>query len=152
MHKGILIDKVNAIALPIADELNYELYHVEYVKEDGEFYLRIYIDKPEGILITDCEALSRRVSDMLDKEDFISDSYFLEVSSPGLNRGLFKDEHYRRFIGSEVSIRLNKALDNKKLIEGILKEVNEESIIVESENNISIPKESIKSGNLNGEI
>lgn len=152
MHKGILIDKVNAIALPIADELNYELYHVEYVKEDGEFYLRIYIDKPERILITDCEALSRRVSDMLDKEDFISDSYFLEVSSPGLNRGLFKEEHYRRFIGSEVSINLNKALDDKKIIEGILKEVNEESIIVESENDIIIPKESIKSANLKGEI
>jgi len=152
MNNKILIDKVNAIAAPIADELNYELYHVEYVKEEGEFYLRIYIDKPERILITDCEALSRRVSDVLDKEDFISDSYFLEVSSPGLNRGLFKDEHYKRFVGSEVSIKLNKAVEDKKSFEGILKEVNEDSIIIESENDIIIPKESIKSGNLNGEI
>ena len=152
MNNKILIDRVNAIAAPIADELNYELYHVEYIKEEGEFYLRIYIDKPERILITDCEALSRRVSDVLDKEDFISDSYFLEVSSPGLNRGLFKDEHYKRFVGSEVSIKLNKAVENKKSIEGILKEVNEDSIIIESENDIIIPKENIKSGNLNGEI
>lgn len=152
MNNKILIDKVNAIASPIADELNYELYHVEYVKENGEFYLRIYIDKPEGILITDCEALSRRVSDALDKEDFISDSYFLEVSSPGLNRGLFKDEHYKTNIGREVSIKLNKALDDKRIIEGILKEVNEESIIVESDNDTSIPKDIIKSANLKGEI
>ena len=152
MRNEVLIDKVNAIAAPIADELNYELYHVEYVKENGEFYLRIYIDKPEGILITDCEALSRRVSDVLDKEDFINDSYYLEVSSPGLNRGLFKDDHYQRFIGSEVSINLSKAIDDKKNIQGILKEVNDDSIIVESQNNISIPKDIIKSANLNGEI
>ena len=152
MRNEILIDKVKAIAAPIADELNYELYQVEYVKENGEFYLRIYIDKPEGILITDCEALSRRVSDVLDKEDFINDSYYLEVSSPGLNRGLFKDDHYQRFIGSEVSINLSKAIDDKKNIQGILKEVNDDSIIVESQNNISIPKDIIKSANLNGEI
>ena len=152
MQNEILIDKVRAIAKPIADELNYELYHIEYIKENGDFYLRIYIDKTDGILISDCEALSRRVNELLDKDDFIKDSYYFEVSSPGLNRGLFNDEHFRKYIGSEVSLKLNKAIDNNKSISGILKEVNEDSIVIESEGNIVIPKEDIKSANLNGEI
>ena len=69
MNKDALIEKIEVLVKPIADELGYEIYYVEYVKENGEFYLRIYIDKPEGISLNDCESLSRRVSDMLDVED-----------------------------------------------------------------------------------
>ena len=76
---------------PIDDELNYDIYHVEYVKENGELYLRIYIEKDGGITLSDCEALSRRVSDLMDEKDPIKDPYFLEVSSPGLNRTLLGD-------------------------------------------------------------
>lgn len=152
MQNNLLVDRVRTLSQPVADELNYELYHIEYVKENGDYFLRIYIDKPGGIHINDCEALSRRVSDLLDAEDFIKDSYYLEVSSPGLNRGLFKDEHFKRFVGNEVLIKLSKAIDNKKSIKGILKEVNEDSIVVESDETVNIPKEIIKNANLDGEI
>jgi ribosome maturation factor RimP len=152
MQNNLLVDRVRTLSQPVADELNYELYHIEYVKENGDYFLRIYIDKPGGIHINDCEALSRRVSDLLDAEDFIKDSYYLEVSSPGLNRGLFNDNHYKRFIGSEVLIKLSKAINNNKSIKGILKEVNEDSIVVEADETVNIPKEIIKNANLDGEI
>ncbi|PRR82587.1 ribosome maturation factor RimP [Clostridium vincentii] len=152
MKKDALIDKITAVVQPIADELNYELYYVEYLKENGEYYLRIYIDKPDGISLIDCETLSRRVSSVLDIEDPIQDSYCLEVSSPGLNRGLYKDEHYLRFVGSEVFIKFTGSLDGIKEIKGILKAVEEEVIIVQGEVELIIPKEKIKSANLNEEV
>ena len=152
MNKDALIEKITAIVQPIADELNYELYYVEYVKESGEYYLRIYIDKPEGISLIDCETLSRKVSSILDTEDPIPDSYCLEVSSPGLNRGLFKDEHYVRSIGKEVFIKFTGSLNGIKDIKGILKTIEEDAIVVEGEAEISIPKDKIKSANLDGEI
>ncbi|MGG7175989.1 ribosome maturation factor RimP [Clostridium paraputrificum] len=152
MQNNALNEKVAGLVKPIADELNYELYHVEFVKEDGENYLRIYIDKPEGISLTDCEALSRRVSTMLDEEDPIPDSYYLEVSSPGLNRGLYKDEHFSRYIGRDVEVKLNKAINGSKSIKGILKKVTEDSISIEADEEVTVPKLNIKSANLDGEI
>ena len=152
MDKNALVEKLEELVKPIADELNYELYYIEYIKENGDFYLRIYIDKPEGISLNDCEALSRRVSDMLDVEDPISDSYYLEVSSPGLNRGLYKDEHFKKYIGKEVFVKFTGSLSGHKNIKGILKAVDEESITVEGEVELNIPKSKIKSANLDGEI
>lgn len=152
MDKNALVEKIEELVKPIADELNYELYYVEYIKENGDFYLRIYIDKPEGISLNDCEALSRRVSDMLDVEDPISDSYYLEVSSPGLNRGLYKEEHFKRYIGKDVFVKFTGSLSGHKNIKGILKAVDEESITVEGEIELNIPKSKIKSANLDGEI
>lgn len=75
---------------PIVTELGFELVDVEYVKEGGTWYLRAYIDKPGGIAVDDCEAVSRRFSDILDEKDYIADSYVFEVSSPGLGRPLKK--------------------------------------------------------------
>lgn len=147
-----LIKEIYGIVEPMAKELNLEIYHIEYVKENGEYYLRIYIEKEGGITLNDCEALSRRVSDLMDEKDPIAEAYFLEVSSPGLNRTLFTEAHYKRFVGREVMVKLAKAIDGKKSIKGILKEVNEENIIVESDTLISIPKEKIKSANIEGEI
>ena len=147
-----LIKEIYGIVEPIANELNLEIYHIEYVKENGEYYLRIYIEKDGGITLSDCEALSRRVSDLMDEKDPIKDPYFLEVSSPGLNRTLFTNEHYTRFIGSEVLVKLNKAIEGTKTIKGILKENNETSITVEGTEEIIIPKDKIKSVNLEGEI
>ena len=147
-----LLENINQLVRPVAEELNYEIYHIEFVKEDGEDYLRIYIEKDGGVGLSDCEALSRRVSDIMDEVDPIKDPYFLEVSSPGLNRGLFTEDHYNRQIGKEIQVKLNKSLDGKKVIKGILKEVNEDSIVLGSENLITIPKDKIKSANLEGEI
>ena len=152
MKIDALINQIYELVKPIADELNYDIYHIEYVKENGEYYLRIYIEKEGGITLSDCEALSRRVSDVMDEKDPIADPYFLEVSSPGLNRTIFTEEHYKRFIGREVMVRFTKAIDGKKNAKGILKEVNEDNIIVEADTLISIPKEKIKSANIEGEI
>ena len=152
MKNDALVTQIHEMVKPISDELNYEIYHVEYVKENGEYYLRIYIEKEGGITLSDCEALSRRVSDLMDEKDPIPEAYFLEVSSPGLNRTLFTEAHYKRFVGREVMVKLTKAIDGKKSIKGILKEVNEENIIVEADTLISIPKEKIKSANIEGEI
>ncbi|MDS0524891.1 ribosome maturation factor RimP [Clostridium sp. SHJSY1] len=152
MKNDALIEKIQALVKPIADELNYELYYIEYVKENGDFYLRIYIDKPEGISLTDCEALSRRVSDMLDVEDPVPDAYYLEVSSPGLNRGLYTDNHFKRYIGKEVLIKFTGSIDGKKSIKGVLEDINEESIVVKGEEELTIPKNKIKNANLDGEI
>lgn len=152
MRNDALVEKVSDLVKPIADELNYELYHVEFVKENGENYLRIYIDKPEGISLTDCEALSRKVSTMLDEEDPIPDSYYLEVSSPGLNRGLYKDDHFKRSIGKEVLIKLTESINGSKSIKGILKDITDEEVIVTANEEVNIPKLKIKSANLDGEI
>ena len=143
MKNDALVTQIYEMVKPISDELNYEIYHIEYVKENGEYYLRIYIEKEGGITLSDCEALSRRVSDLMDEKDPIPEAYFLEVSSPGLNRTLFTEE---------VMVKLTKAIEGKKSIKGILKEVNEENIIVEADTLISIPKEKVKSANIEGEI
>ena len=152
MKIDALVNQIYEMVNPIAEELNYDIYHIEYVKENGEFYLRIYIEKEGGITLSDCEALSRRVSDVMDEKDPIADPYFLEVSSPGLNRTIFTEEHYKRFIGREVMVRFTKAIDGKKNAKGILKEVNDDSIVVEAENLMNIPKDKIKSANIEGEI
>lgn len=152
MSNDVLIQNIQDIVLPIAEELNYELYYVEYIKENGEYYLRIYIDKNEGITLNDCEALSRRVSKLLDEKDPIEDAYYLEVSSPGLNRGLYKEEHFKRFIGREVLVKLTRSINDSKTIKGVLKEINDDSIIVSNESDVIIPKDKIKSANLDGEI
>ena len=152
MKVNALVEQIAEIVKPIAEELSYDIYHIEYVKESGEYYLRIYIEKDGGVSLNDCEALSRRVSDVLDEKDPITDAYFLEVSSPGLNRTLFTNEHYTRFIGNEVLVKLAKAIEGTKTIKGILKENNETSITVEGTEEIIIPKDKIKSVNLEGEI
>ena len=152
MKVNALVEQIAEIVKPIAEELSYDIYQIEYVKESGEYYLRIYIEKDGGVSLNDCEALSRRVSDVLDEKDPITDAYFLEVSSPGLNRTLFTNEHYTRFIGNEVLVKLAKAVEGTKTIKGILKENNESSITVEGAEEINIPKDKIKSVNLEGEI
>ena len=152
MKVDALLETIDQLVRPIAEELNYEIYHIEYVKENGDYYLRIYIDKDGGIALSDCEALSRRVSDVMDEKDPIKDAYFLEVSSPGLNRTLFTDDHFKKQIGKEIMVRFTKSLNGRKNIKCILKEVNDDSVIIETDDLITIPKDKIKSANLEGEI
>lgn len=118
---------------PIMKETNFELVDVEYVKEGGNFFLRVYIDKPGGITIDDCEHVSRALSDLLDKHDFIPDAYILEVSSPGLGRQLKKDKDFARSIGEEVEIKLYKAINKQKDIFGILKAYDKDTITIQLE-------------------
>lgn len=152
MKKDVLIERIEELVRPIVSELSCELYYVEYVKENGEFYLRIYIDKEGRVSLNDCEAVSRRVSEVLDVEDPIKEAYYLEVSSPGLNRGLYKEEHFNKYIGREVLIRLTSSLNGVKSVKGVLRDVSEDSILVEGETEVKIPRDKIKAANLEGEI
>ena len=153
MNKNMLVEKIENIVRPITEELSYKLNYVEYIKENGDFYLRIYIDKEEGrISLNDCEAVSRRVSEILDVEDPIEGAYYLEVSSPGLNRSLHTKSHFESVLDKEVMVRFNGTIEGVKNIKGILKEVGEDYIIVEGEKTIKIPNDKIKSANLEGEI
>lgn len=154
MKKEQLVSNVEALCLPIVEELNYELYYIEYVKENNDYYLRLYIDKEDGrISLKDCETVSRRMSEMLDEKDPIKDAYYLEVSSPGLNRKLHTDKHFNKVIDSEIYVSFTKAIDGNKNVKGILKSVNEESLILDVEGaEFNVPKDKIKSANLEGEI
>ncbi|MCM8710623.1 ribosome maturation factor RimP [Clostridium sp. SYSU_GA19001] len=153
MIKDKLIEKLLDLIKPIVEERNYELYHVEYVKECGENYLRIYIDSHNGINLDDCEKVSRAVSDMLDAVDPIEESYYLEVSSPGIDRILFSDAHLNRYLGSVISIKMAKLFNGKKIYEGILEDFNSEYITINFEgNSLNIPRKLIKVMNLKGEF
>ena len=103
------------------------------VKEGSNWYLRAYIDKPGGIGVNDCEAVSRRLSDILDEKDYIEDSYILEVSSPGLGRPLKKEKDFRRSLGEEVEIRTYRMIDRQKEFTGILKDYDETTVTIEME-------------------
>ena len=112
--------KTEALLQPIAEANQVSIYDVEYVKEGSEYYLRAYIDKPEGVNIQDCENVSMALSDALDREDFIPEAYILEVSSPGLGRTLKKDKHLQAGIGEEVEIKLFKPVDKCSEFKGVL--------------------------------
>ena len=124
--------KAEALLSPIVESNGFELVDVEYVKEAGNWYLRGYIDKPGGITVNDCETVSRAFSDRLDEDDFIEDSYILEVSSPGLGRPLKKERDFERSLGEEVEIRLYKALNKQKEFTGILKAYDKETVTIET--------------------
>lgn len=125
--------KTQEILEPIAEKAEVEIYDIEYVKEGSDWYLRCYIDKPEGVNIGDCETVSRALSDELDRMDFIEDAYILEVSSPGLGRALKKDKHFEKSLGSEVDIKTYKAIDGVKDFTGVLKAYDEKTISIEEE-------------------
>jgi ribosome maturation factor RimP len=117
-------------------ELNIEIYDIEYVKEGSEWYLRIYIDKENGVDISDCENISRLIEPIIDKEDPIKTPYYLEVSSPGIERTLKKQEHFDKFIGSMVEVSLFNAFEGKKKIAGELAKAdeNEVEILIDGKN------------------
>lgn len=125
--------RTEELLTPIAAANGVEIYDVEYVKEGSEFYLRAYIDKPEGVNIIDCENVSRALSDALDKEDFIPDAYILEVSSPGLGRTLKKDKHLAKSINEEVEVKLFKAIDKCKEFTGILVGFDADTLTIREE-------------------
>ena len=112
--REIYEQKTEEYLTPIVEEYGFELVDVEYVKEGSNWYLRAFIDKPGGITINDLEGVSRKLSDLLDEEDFISDAYILEVSSPGLGRPLKKDRDFDRSIGEEIEVHLYRSLNGNK--------------------------------------
>lgn len=114
-------DVVAQLAAPVVEQAGCSLWDVEYVKEAGEWFLRVYIDKEGGISIDDCEAVSRPLSDLLDEADPIEGSYTFEVSSAGADRVLKKPEHFARFQGQEVEVKLYRPRDGRKDFVGVLR-------------------------------
>lgn len=127
--------KTEELVMPLIEQNEFELVDVEYVKEGGNWYLRVYIDKPNGINVDDCELISRALGDLLDENDFIEEAYILEVSSPGLGRPLKKDKDFARSIGEEVEIKLYRMRDGSKDFKGILKSYDKEDIVIEAQEN-----------------
>jgi ribosome maturation factor RimP len=123
---------------PILKANNFECVDIEFIQEAGNWFLRVYLDKEEGITINDCELVSRALEKELDKKDPIKDPYILEVSSPGLDRPLKKDKDFERHIGEHVEIRLYKAVNKSKDVTGILLAFDEDTITVEIEHEETI--------------
>ena len=116
----------------------YELYNIEFVKEGKDWFLRVYVDMASGegyIGTEDCEKVSRFLSEKLDEEDPIEQNYYLEVSSPGMDRPLLTKAHYERYVGSEVEIRLYKGKDGTKNIQGVLDSIEGETVTITDHDN-----------------
>ena len=110
MAKKDYESRTEAMLMPIAEAKGFELVDVEWVKEGANWYLRAYIDKENGITVDDCEEVSRALSDLLDEEDFISENYILEVSSPGLDRPLKKEKDFARSIGKDCLLYTSRCV------------------------------------------
>lgn len=124
--------RTEEILAPIVQEAGVEVYDVEYVKEGADWYLRVYIDKPQGVNINDCEVVNRALSAKMDELDFIDDAYILEVSSPGLGRTLKKERHFVKSMGQEVEVKTYKAINKEKLFVGILKAYEDGAVVIDT--------------------
>ena len=137
-------EKVENLVREKIEEIGYKLYDVQYVKEGKDYFLRIFIDSKNGIDLNDCEKVNNLVNPLLDSEDYIKEQYFLEVSSPGVEKVLRKDWHLKENIGNKVDISLFKPQENEKHYEGILKSFDENEVIIQVENEeISIQRKNI---------
>lgn len=131
MGKGKMYEaKTESLILPILEKNQFELVDVEYVKEGGTWYLRAYIDKDGGITVNDCELVAREMNEILDREDYVEDSYIFEVSSPGLLRPLKKEKDYIRNMGKQVEIRTYRMISHSKEFTGTLKAYDAESVTI----------------------
>ncbi|MCD6419907.1 MAG: ribosome maturation factor RimP [Synergistetes bacterium] len=151
--KKKVTQRVEEIVDSIVKRESLELVGVTYSREQGSMVLRIYIDKEGGVTLRDCEMVSREVSAILDIEDFIEGHYLLEVSSPGIDRPLFKKEDYDRFKEKQAKIRTISPIEGRRNFSGKLKGIKGNDVIIEVDGRLfHIPFESIKKANLIGEV
>ena len=125
--------KTEQLIQPLIDANNFELVDVEFVKEGSDWYLRVYIDKDGGITVDDCELISRAFNEILDREDYISEQYIFEVSSPGLGRPLKKEKDFIRSMGKDVDVRLYRQIDKQKEFTGALSAYDENTVTLTME-------------------
>ena len=128
-------ERVESLIESTVNNLGYELYDVEYAKEGKDYFLRIFIDKESGIDLNDCEKVNDAINELLDKADYIKEQYFLEVSSPGIERNLRKPEHFERYIENEVEVSLFKAYEKQKVLQGVLKAGDNNKVTISIDNN-----------------
>ncbi len=126
----MLTDDLKTLLQPTVEGLGYELYDIEMIAGKGDATLRLFIDQPDGIDIEDCERVSRQVSALLDVEDPIASDYTLEVSSPGLDRRLRTEEHFARFVGHDIKVKLRRANGGKRRFKGQLVQADGDLIVV----------------------
>ena len=143
-----IVGKATEIAEPVARELGYTLWDVEYVKEGADWYLRYTIDSDNGIGIEDCERMSRAIDPVLDEYDFIEDAYHLEVSSPGLERDIKTDWHMEKCMGERVTVKLYAPINGAKAIVGTLSGFDSESVKITVDEEISVPRKAIAKMNI----
>lgn len=130
---GNTVDTVTAVVKPFADEMGYDIWDIRFEKEGQDRFLRIFIDKPDGISVNDCEALSRAIDAPLDEADPIEGSYCLEVCSPGLERRLMKEEHFEKMRGRKVKLRtIRKTESGQRDFSGVLRGLSGGKVIIES--------------------
>ncbi|MGI6669630.1 MAG: ribosome maturation factor RimP [Acetivibrionales bacterium] len=137
MARKSVVDITEELAQPIVDSLSFELVGVEFLKEGANWYLRVYIDKPGGITIDDCQAVSEQLSVKLDEADPIRQSYILEVSSPG-EMPLKNERHFERFKGETVEVKLYQPINGKKVFEGELLGLNGDIIEIKTDDGIEM--------------
>lgn len=137
-------EKVEKLLKSKIEDIGYELYDVEYAKEGKNYFLRIYIDKKDGIDLKDCEKVNDLINPILDEANYIKEGYFLEVSSPGIERILRKEKHLKDNLESEVLVKLFKKDEkNNKEYQGILKDFNNEYIVLQCEDEVKIDRKNI---------
>ena len=124
------LEQLQAMLAPVVESLGYECWGVEFISQGRHSLLRVYIDHANGILVDDCEAVSRQVSAVLDVEDPISSEYTLEVSSPGMDRPLFTLEQFAKHVGEQVKIKLRSPFDGRRKFQGLLRGVEDQDVVV----------------------
>ena len=145
--------ELEALIEPVVDGLGYEFIGIEYNAQGKHSLLRVFIDKPEGINVDDCSAVSRQISGVMDVEDPIHGEYNLEVSSPGLDRPLFKIEHYANFVGEKCSVRLKRLYEGRRKFKGSIVSINEDILSFDIGDNevLEVPFKEIDKANLEPE-
>ena len=137
-------EKIESLVTKPINNLGYDVYDVQYVKEGKDYYLRIFIDKQEGIDLNDCEKVNNEINNLLDEADYIKDQYYLEISSPGIERILRKDKHLKDNIGKMIEVKLFKPINKQKNIEGTLNNFDKDFILLKAdENEIKIDRKDI---------
>ncbi|WP_160082501.1 ribosome maturation factor RimP [Pseudomonas sp. 8AS] len=124
------LEQLQALLAPVVESLGYECWGVEFLSQGRHSLLRVYIDQPDGVLVEDCEKVSRQISGVLDVEDPIASEYTLEVSSPGMDRPLFTLEQFAKHIGEQVKIKLRSPFDGRRNFQGLLRGVEEQDVVV----------------------
>ncbi len=148
-----ITELVTGLARPVAEANGCSLWDVEYVKEAGSWYLRVYIDKEGGVSIDDCEAVSRAMDPLLDEADPIPDTYTFEVSSAGADRPLKKPEHFAAFLGAQVDVKFYQAVNGRKSCTGTLVDYDQGDVVLSLEGErVVLPKKSVASVRLHVSI
>lgn len=143
------IKKVTQLVEPVLDEMGFELVDIEYLSEHGRMVLRVYADKEGGITLDDCASVSRQIGDLIDVKDIVRHGYVLEVSSPGLNRPLKKENDFLRAVGKKIKIQMIVPLKGRRRFNGYLRKFEEGTVYIEMDNNlIALPRQDVEKANI----